>query len=82
MLELQLSISTSNEYSGLISFRIYWFDLLAVQEESSPTPQFKIIHYSSLSLLYGPTVTSIHDYCNNHSFDNKALSWQSDVSVF
>ena len=31
VLELQLSISPSNEYSGLISFRIDWFDLLAVQ---------------------------------------------------
>ena len=42
------SISPSNEYSGLISFRIDWFDLLAVQErdsqESSPTPQFKSIN--------------------------------------
>ena len=37
------SISPSNEYSGLISFRIDWFDLLAVQgtQESSPAPQFK-----------------------------------------
>ena len=34
------SVSPSNEYSGLISFRIDWFDLLAVQE-ASPTPQFK-----------------------------------------
>ena len=82
VLELQLSISTSNEYSGFISFRIDWFDLLAVEEEYYPTPQFKSIHSSSLSLLYGPTVTSIHDYCKKHSFDNKALSWQSNVSVF
>ena len=39
------SISPSNEYSGLISFRIDWFDLLAVQgtlQESSPAPQFGI----------------------------------------
>ena len=38
------SISPSNEYWGLISFRIDWFDFLAVQEtlkESFPTPQFK-----------------------------------------
>ena len=58
------SISPSNEYSGLVSFRIDWFDLLAVQEtqESSPTPQFKSINSSTLSLLYSPTLTSIHDY--------------------
>ena len=37
------SISPSNEYSGLISFRVDWLDLLAVQEtvKSSPTSQFK-----------------------------------------
>ena len=65
------SISPSNEYSGLISFRIDWFDLLAVQgtQESSPTTQFKSINFSALSFLYGPTLTSIHDYWKNHSFD-------------
>ena len=47
------NISPSNEYSGLISFRINWFNLLAVQEtlESSPAPQFKSINSSALSLL-------------------------------
>ena len=67
-----LRISPSNEYSGLISFRTDWFDLLAVQgtlKESSPTPQFKSISSSTLSLLYGPTLISIHDYWKNHSFD-------------
>ena len=68
------SISPSNEYSGLISFRIDWFDLLAVQrtslhsKESSPT-HFKSINSLVLSFLYGPTLTSIHDYWKNHSFD-------------
>ena len=58
------TISPSNEYSGLISFRMDWLDLLAVQgtQESSPAPQFKSINSSVLSLLYGPTLTSIHDY--------------------
>ena len=37
--------------------------------ESSPTPQFKSISSSVLSLLYGPTHTSIHDYWENHSLD-------------
>ena len=31
-------------------------------QESSPTPQFKSINSSALSFLYGPTLTSIHDY--------------------
>ena len=65
------SISPSTEYSGLISFVIDWFDLLALQGtlESSPTPQFKSINSSLLSLLYGPTLTSIHDDWKTHSFD-------------
>ena len=65
------SICPSSEYSGLISFRIDWLDLLAVQRtlESSPRPQSKSIDSSALSFLYGPTLTFIHDYWKNHSFD-------------
>ena len=79
-----VSISPSNEYSGLISFRIDWFDLLAVQGtlESSLTPQFKSIDSLMLCLPYGPTLTSIHDYWRKHSFDYSDLCWQSDVSAF
>ena len=63
------SISPSNEYSGLISFRMDWLDLLAVQGtlESSPTPQFKSISSLVLSFLYSPTLASIHDHWKNHS---------------
>ena len=65
------NISPSNEHSGLLSFRIDWLDLLAVQGtlESSPTPQFKSINSLALSFLYSPTPTSKHDYWKNHSFD-------------
>ena len=77
------SISPSNEYAGLISFRMDWLDLLAVQgtlkRESSPTPQFKIINSSAFSLLYGPTLTCIHNYWKNHNFDRTDLCWQSNV---
>ena len=67
------SISPSNVFTGLILFRIDWFDLLAVILQGilksfsplSPAPQFKSI----LSLLYGPTLTSIHDCWKKHSFD-------------
>ena len=79
------SITLSNEYSGLISFRIDWLDLLAVSQnsqESSPTPQFKSINFSVLSFLYGPILTSIHDYWKNHSFDYKNLCQQSNVFAF
>ena len=59
-----------NEYSGLISFRIDCFDLLAVQDsqESSPTSQFKSISSLVLSFHYSPILTTIHDYWKNHSF--------------
>ena len=65
------SVSHSNKYSGLISFRMDWLDLFAVQGtlESSPAQQFKSINSLILSFLYGPTLTSIHDYWKNHSFD-------------
>ena len=64
------SISPSNGYSGLIYFKIDWFDLLAVQGtlESSPTLQFKSINSSAFTFLYSPTLTSIHDHWKNHSF--------------
>ena len=66
------SVSPSIEYSGLISFRMDWLHLLAVQgtlKSLLPTPQFKSISSSALSLLYDPTLTSIHDHWKNHSFD-------------
>ena len=55
------SISPSNEYSGLISFRTDWFDL-AIQGtlKSSPPPQFKSINSSALSFLHSPTLS--HPY--------------------
>ena len=65
------SISPLNEYSELISFRIDWFDLLAVQGtlKSPPAPQYKSINSLMLILLYGSTLRSVHDYWRNHSFD-------------
>ena len=66
------SISPSNEYSGLISFKMDWLDLLAVQR----TLKSLLQHHSSkasillrLSFLYGLALTSIYDYWRNHSFD-------------
>ena len=65
------SISPSSVYSGSISFRIDWFELFAVQGtlKSLLQNQFKSINSSVLSLLYGPILTSIHDYWKNHSFE-------------
>ena len=75
------SISPSNEYSGLFSFRTDWFDL-AVLQESSPVPQFESINSLMLSILYGPTLTSVHNYWKSHSFDYMNLCQQSEVSAF
>ena len=77
-------ISLSSEYSELISFRMDWFDLLAVQG----TLKSLLQHHNSkasnclvLSLLHVPTLTSVHDYWKNHSFEYMDLCWQSDVSA-
>ena len=79
------SIGPSSKYSGLISFRIDWFDVLAVRGtlKSSPAPQFESIGLSSaLSLLYGPILTSVDDDWKNHTFNSMDLCRQSDVSAF
>ena len=60
------SISPVNEYSGLISFRIYWLDLSAVQGILKSLLQH---HSLKPSVLYCPTLTSVHEYWKNHSFD-------------
>ena len=62
-----------------------WFPLgLAVQEtlKNPPVPQFERINFLVLSLLYAPTIISIHDYWKKHSFDYTDLCWQSNVSAF
>ena len=79
------SNSPSNEYLGLISFRIDWFDFLAVQgdsQESSPAPQFESIESSVLSLIYGPIFPSVYDYWENHIFEYIDHCLQRDVSAF
>ena len=76
------NISPSNEYSGLISFKIHRLDLLAVQGILKSLLQTTSINSSVLRLLYHPTLTSIRDYWKNHSLDSMDLCWQSSVSAF
>ena len=66
------------------SFRIDWFDFLAVQGtlKTSPTPPFESINSSVLSLLYSPTLSSVHDYWKNHSFDYTDLCQQVMFLLF
>ena len=92
LLELQyfqFSISTSNEYAGLISFRVEWFDDLAAQSTLKSLLQHHntkasilwllSLHY--VSLAFG-MITSEHDYWKNHSLDYTDLCQQSNVSAF
>ena len=78
------NISLSNEYSGLISFRMDSLYLLAVQGTLKSLLQCTVqsINSSVLSFLYSSTFTSIHDYWKNHSFDYMDLCQQSNVSAF
>ena len=61
------SISPSNEYSGFISFRIDWFDFFAVQGTLKSLLQHHSLKASVIrhSLLYGPTLTCIHENWKN-----------------
>ena len=64
------SISPSSGYSGVISLMMGGSPCSPRDsQESSPTPQFNSINASALSFLYGPTLTSIHDYWKKCSFD-------------
>ena len=77
------SLSPSNEYSGLISFRIDWLDLLAVQGTLKSLLQH---HSSKASILQCLTffmvqLISIYDYQKNHIFDQMDLCWESNVSA-
>ena len=63
------SISLSNKYSGLFLWDwLVWSPCSPRDsQESSPTPQFKSINSLALSLLYDPTLTSVHDYWKSDS---------------
>ena len=79
------SINPSNEYSGLISFRMDWLDLLAVQETLKSLLQH---HSSKTSILRCSAFFMVqlsHPYMTagkKHSFDNMDLCWQRNVSAF
>ena len=79
------SISPSNEYSRLISFRIDWFDLLAIKGTLKSLLQ---LHNSKASILQCSAffvcsiVRFVHHYWENRSFDYTDLCQQNDVSAF
>ena len=77
-----VGLSPSNDYSGLISFRMDLLDPLAVQG----TPQNLLqLHSSKASILWQSaffTVQLSHDHWKNHSLDKTDLCWQSNVSAF
>ena len=78
-------ISPSNEYSGLISSKIDWFDLFAVQGTLKSLLQhdsLKSINSSALCLLNGPALTCIHDCWKDHSLDCMNLGQQGGIFAF
>ena len=66
---ISFSISASNEYSVLISFRMDWLDLLEVQETLKSLLQTRAQKHQFFNFHYSPTLTFIHYYWKNHSFD-------------
>ena len=77
------SISPSNEYSGLISFTMDWFDLLAVQGIVKSLPSTTVqkhLYFSAQPSLW-PKSHICNDYWKNHSPDYMD-HWQSDISAF
>ena len=68
----------------MISFRMYWFDLRVVQGtlKSLQHHSFESINSLALSLLSGPTLTSVHDYWKDYSLDYVDICQQSDVFAF
>ena len=65
------NISPSNEHPGLISFRMDWLDLLAIQGMLKSLLQHHSsnINSSAFSFLYSPTLTFIHDHRKKYSLD-------------
>ena len=78
------SAEYSNEYSGLISLKTDWIDLLAPRDfqESFPAPQFEGISSSALCLLYSPALTAVRDHWEDHSLDYTDHCQHSNVSAF
>ena len=74
------SISSSNEHPGLISFRMDWLDLLAVQG----TLKNLLQHHSSKASIFQCSAffTSIHDHWKNHSLDQTDLCWEPYLWLF
>ena len=80
----RFGISPPNDYSGLIPFRIDWFDLLAVQG----TLKSLLQHHSSKasvlqhSAFFIVLLSHPYDYWKNHRYDLMGLCWQSNVPAF
>ena len=84
---LHIRSPSTGASASVLSVNIYcWFPLgwtgWRDSQEPSPTPPFENISSLSLSLLYGQTLASIHDYWKNHSFDYTDLCQQSNAFAF
>ena len=75
-LSFSFSTNSSNNYSGLISFKVDLFDLHSVQGTLKSLLQH---HSSKASILW---CSALHDYWKDYSFDYMVFWWQSDVFAF
>ena len=82
VLELQLQHQSFQEHYGW--FPQDWVVWSLCRLLSSSTPQFEIIMSLGLNLFYGLTLSLVHDYWKNHSFDYRHVTefcWQNDANV-
>ena len=77
------NISPSNEYSGLSSLKIDWFDLHAIQGTfRSPSPQFESMNSLVLCLFYSLALKTVNDHWEDHSLGYTDLCQGSNISAF
>ena len=77
------SISLYMKFRVEISYGwLVWSCCPRDSQATSPAPELESINSPMLSLLYGPTLISIHDCWKNHSFDYRDLCQQSNISAF
>ena len=59
---------------------LVWSPCSPRNSQESSLAQYEGTNSLTLSLLCGPTLISVHDYCENHRFDHMDLCWQTDIS--
>ena len=69
-------------FSNELAVPIRWPKFWSYSFSISPSNEYSGLISLAPSILFGPTLTSMHGYWKNHSFDYMDLCWQTDVSAF